>query len=193
MSLGAILAGGHARRLGGRPKGLIEMGGRPLVDRLADLLRALDLTPVLIGQGPHTAAYAARGLPHHPDLLPDRGPPGGVHTALALAPPGWIAVVSIDLPALDLATLTTLAAHRDHQHVVLARADGHRQPLAAWWHTRAFPLLDQHLRLQATGFGPLLAHLDVTEIALPGAAFRDLDTEAEVEAASGRWPTATRG
>jgi len=183
---GVILAGGRARRLGGRPKGLLEFAGRPLIDHLMGVLRALELTPAIIGDpaGP----YAGRGVPVHPDVLPDRGPPGGLHAALALAPPGWVCVLSIDLPRIDAATLTTLATHRADQHVVLARAGGHAQPLAAWWHTRAFPIVDAHLQVGRPGFAPLLAALLVTEIELPAEPFLDVDTDADVLALGGRWP-----
>lgn len=183
---GALLAGGRARRLGGRPKGLLEFGGTALIDHLIGVLRALGQAPLIVGDpaGP----YAGRGIEVHPDRLPDRGPPGGVHTALALAPPGWVCVLSIDLPRIDVATLTTLATHRADQHVVLARAEGHRQPLAAWWHTRAFPIVDSYLRAGCPGFAPILAALEVTEIELPPGSFLDVDTEADVQALGGRWP-----
>src|SRR2546427_6196347 len=36
----AVLAGGAARRYGGRPKGLVELGGRRILDRVVDAVQA---------------------------------------------------------------------------------------------------------------------------------------------------------
>lgn len=188
---GAILAGGAARRLAGWPKGLLEIEGVALVDRLVRLLREVGQEPEIIGDpaGP----YAGRGVPIRPDVLPDRGPAGGVLTALAAAAPGWVCVVSVDLPLLDALTLQALADRRAGQHVVLAHAGGHRQPLAAWWHTRALPVLEAHLRPGPSGFAPILADLEVTEVALPAEPFRDVDTEADRIALGLHWPSGGQG
>jgi len=46
----AILAGGKASRMGGAPKGLIEIGGRRILDRLVDAaVAAFGAPPLLIG------------------------------------------------------------------------------------------------------------------------------------------------
>src|SRR5262249_13595688 len=64
---GAILAGGQASRLGGRPKGLIEIGGRRMLDRIADLLTEVTGTPpCLIANAPDAATWR-RGLAVIPD------------------------------------------------------------------------------------------------------------------------------
>lgn len=183
----ALLAGGQSRRLGGRPKGLVVLEGHTLVARLVAVLRAMGQTPGIIGDpaGP----YAALGLPIYPDLLTDRGPPGGVHAALAAAEPGWVCVLSVDLPFIDVPTLAALRAQCRDQHAVVAEANGHLQPLAGWWHTRAFPILDAGLRAQRSGFKPLLAALEVTVVPWSdGRPFTDLDTADEVAAAGGQLP-----
>ena len=46
---GAVLAGGAASRFGGRPKGLQEVGGRRVLDRVVDTMRAtLGSAPLLV-------------------------------------------------------------------------------------------------------------------------------------------------
>ncbi|PYO56559.1 MAG: hypothetical protein DMD83_13790, partial [Candidatus Rokuibacteriota bacterium] len=37
---GVIQAGGKSTRMGGRPKALMELGGRRIIDRVADVVRA---------------------------------------------------------------------------------------------------------------------------------------------------------
>ena len=45
---GAVLAGGAATRFDGRPKGLLEVGGRRVLDRVVDVLSAALATPPLL-------------------------------------------------------------------------------------------------------------------------------------------------
>ena len=49
---GVILAGGAASRYGGRPKGLERVGGRRVIDRVADALRDAADTLLLIANDP---------------------------------------------------------------------------------------------------------------------------------------------
>ena len=65
-----MLAGGAASRLGGRPKGLLDLGGRTILDGLIDLLTETTGTPPFLvanapearGQGPALPRPQAGGL-----------------------------------------------------------------------------------------------------------------------------------
>ena len=71
---GAVLAGGGATRMGGVPKGLLEVGGRRVLDRVIDaLVAALGSPPLLVANAPEATSWA-------PDL---RLVPPGLLTALA--------------------------------------------------------------------------------------------------------------
>src|SRR5207253_3583544 len=79
---GAVLAGGAARRYGGQPKGLVELGGRRILDRVVDAVVGVT------GESPLLVANAADGPTWRPDLrtIPDvrpgRGSLGGIYTAV---------------------------------------------------------------------------------------------------------------
>lgn len=49
-----ILAAGLGRRLGGRPKAALQIGGRSLLERLVDALRAAGIEQIRIVLGPYT-------------------------------------------------------------------------------------------------------------------------------------------
>lgn len=177
-ALGALVAGGRARRLGGRAKGLLRVGGVPIVDRLAALLGDFCDRVVVIGDpaGP----YAGRGLPVLPDAI-DAGAPGGVYTALRAAPrAGWICAMACDLPHLDRATVARLWARRGGQ-ATLYVAGGRRQPLAGGlWHTDARPAFEAAFAEGWPGFGGILSRLRAVEVeAGSGAAFANLNTPAD--------------
>lgn len=58
-----MLAAGTASRLGGRPKGLLELDGRPLVGRLADALKQVGAAETVAILGPHAGAFEAALAP----------------------------------------------------------------------------------------------------------------------------------
>lgn len=180
----AIIAGGRARRLGGRPKGLIPVDGRPNIDRLAALLAPRAAETVLIAD-PH-GPYATTAHPIIPDALPHRGAPGGVLTALRHAAAHghtWIWTLACDLPRLDAATLEALVPHRDGHPAALYRAAGHLQPLAACWHITARPAFEAALATAAPGFAPILARLAPRILDAPDPTrLADIDTPADAAA-----------
>ena len=70
---GVIQAGGRSVRMGGRPKALMELGGRRIIDRVADVVRAVADDVLLVTNTPEDLE-AARGL--LPTLEPGPAPAG---------------------------------------------------------------------------------------------------------------------
>ncbi len=114
----AIIAGGGGRRLGFRHKGLISFGSITLIEHL------LALAP----DGPRLVntncaeAYEFLDVPLVADLVPDRGAPGGVVTALFLAQTEWVLVMACDMPNVTAAEITRLLAARSDEHDVICFA-----------------------------------------------------------------------
>lgn len=148
--------------MGGRPKGLIEIDGVSIIERLIATARTLDAEAILVGD--NATAYAHLGLPITPDAIKERGPPGGVLTALRDAP-GWTAVVALDLPFLDAAFLEALF-EAGPEDAILPVHD-RLQPLAGWWHPRALPGLERLLADGRPGFGQICAVLNVRQVPRP--------------------------
>lgn len=140
----AILAGGHGRRLGGVDKGSLAVGGRPIVARQVDVLRAL--TPDLVIVARDGAPYAGLGVPVVPDALPGLGPLGGIYTALLHATGAGSLVVACDMPFLSLAFLQHLMARAREADVVLPRSEEGYHPLCAVYARTLLPVI--HARLQ---------------------------------------------
>jgi molybdenum cofactor guanylyltransferase len=112
----AILAGGQSSRMGAN-KALMQVGGRPIVERVIDQVRPLADDLVLIA---NTATdYAHLGLPIFPDLLPGRGPLGGLYTAITQAQHAHTLVTSCDLPFLSPSLLRFLIDLREGWDVVV--------------------------------------------------------------------------
>lgn len=130
---GVILAGGKARRLNGRDKGLEPFSGRPLVDWVVAAL-APQVGGLLINANRNQETYGRLGYPVIADQLDDfQGPLAGFASAMAAATTPWILTVPCDGPFLapDLAARLVAALERDDAELAVA-SDGRRmQPVHA--------------------------------------------------------------
>jgi molybdopterin-guanine dinucleotide biosynthesis protein A len=104
MLSAAILAGGRAIRFGGRDKGSLVIGGRTIFDRQVSELSQIAEEIVIVG---HTTTRP--GVRALADLIPHRGPLGGLHTALSAARSDVTVVVACDMPYVSAAFLAYLA------------------------------------------------------------------------------------
>jgi molybdenum cofactor guanylyltransferase len=130
---GVILAGGRARRMSGRDKGLVPFDGRPLVAWVIDTLTP-QVGPLLINANRNAQAYAVFGHPVIGDAMPGfEGPLAGLATALEVASTPWVLTVPCDGPfvAPDLAERLGSALLREDAELAAAH-DGQRlQPVYA--------------------------------------------------------------
>ena len=126
----AILAGGRARRLGGRDKRALRVGPTTILERQLAALDGLVDRVFLVGGDP---VAGDRPLPAVvPDRLPDAGALGGLYTALCEAAGSHVLVVACDLPFVTTTLLARLIglADGDCDAVVPRSTDG-LQPLCA--------------------------------------------------------------
>lgn len=131
---GLLLAAGGGRRLGGRPKALLDHRGRPLVERAARALRDGGCHPVHIVLGAAAASVreraelAAYGVSENPDWA--RGMGTSLRAGLAaLAESGADAVVVslVDQPGIGAAAVArVVAAYRGRGSLVSAAYGGRR-------------------------------------------------------------------
>lgn len=129
----AILAGGAARRLQGRDKGLEPLLGRPLIESVLEALATMPATRVLIVANRHRESYAKYAPVVADDLAGFRGPLAGVAAALGAATTAWLVTVPVDCPRppADLVARLYAAAQERSADAVVAWDGVRRQPLFA--------------------------------------------------------------
>lgn len=138
--LGAILAGGLARRMGGGDKTLRLVGGRPILAHVIERLRP-QCGPLILNANGDPTRFAAYGLPAVPDTVPGfAGPLAGILAALdhaAARHPEVDDVVSVaaDTPFLPADLVARLLAGRDRDGARLACAasGGRTHPVVGLW------------------------------------------------------------
>ena len=140
LTLGLVLAGGLARRMGGGDKALIEIGGVVILDRVLERLRPACMGIILNANG-DTARFARYGLPVIPDSVPDFAGPlagilAGLDWAAAHAPDiAWIVSTPGDCPFLPHDLVPRLHAAREKAGTPLAcaRSGDWRHPVVGLW------------------------------------------------------------
>jgi molybdopterin-guanine dinucleotide biosynthesis protein A len=132
-TLGVLLAGGLARRMGGGDKGLKRVGGETIIARVIERLRPQCAGLILNANG-DPARLAFLGLPIVPDDVPGfAGPLAGVLAALDWAARerpdiGWVASAPTDGPFLPRDLVARLHEARAAAGVPLACARSAGQP-----------------------------------------------------------------
>lgn len=137
--VGVILAGGLSRRMGGREKALIPLGGRALIGRVIDRI-APQVRALAINANEDAQRFAPFGLPVLADPFPgNEGPLAGVLAGLEWAAEqqaDWLLTVPGDtpFPPHDLAARLLEQAGLGVA-VVFAESAGRSHPVVALWST----------------------------------------------------------
>jgi molybdopterin-guanine dinucleotide biosynthesis protein A len=139
-TLGLVLAGGLARRMGGGDKALIEIGGVTILDRVLARLRP-QCSGLIINANGDPRRFAPFGLPVIPDDVPDfAGPLAGVLAALDWAAANvsaieWVVSVPGDCPFLPKALVARLHAARiaGNNMLACAKSGDWRHPVVGLW------------------------------------------------------------
>jgi molybdopterin-guanine dinucleotide biosynthesis protein A len=139
-TLGLVLAGGLARRMGGGDKPLKTIGGVTILDRVLERLRP-QCTSIVLNANGDPARFAATGLPVVADDVPDFAGPlagilAGLDWAAAHAPDiAFVASAPGDCPFLprDLVARLHQARQADNLPLACARSGEWRHPVVALW------------------------------------------------------------
>lgn len=140
-----ILAGGASSRMGS-DKAWLQIGGVPLVIRMANLLGNVAEQVTLIAPPNRFAELPLRVFA---DDEPDLGPLGGIATALRVSRADWNIVTGCDLPFLTGEWLTFLVerASKSKADAILPQSlQGHFEPLCAMYRTSARTAISDALR-----------------------------------------------
>jgi len=140
QTVGVVLAGGLARRMGGGDKGLIELDGRPILDHVIERL-APQVRLIVLNANGDPERFARWNRPVAADVLPDNpGPLVGVLTGMDWVVanlPGveWIVTVPTDAPFLprDLVERFFDGIAAEKADMSCAVSGGQRHPVCGLW------------------------------------------------------------
>lgn len=175
----AILAGGQARRFGGRDKSRLVIDGRTIIVRQKDVLQRVASELFIVA--PDAGRYGDLGLPVYPDVIPASGPLGGLATALERARAPRVLVVACDLPFLDDTLLTSLADAAREGDGAWARSARGVEPLVACYRRSARGAVRGAILAGRLALVDLGAVLRMRTIDVAAAAIENVNTPADYD------------
>jgi molybdopterin-guanine dinucleotide biosynthesis protein A len=180
-TVGILLAGGLARRMGGGDKCLRQLGGRPLLDWLIETARPQVDTLILNANG-DPDRFAGFGLPVVADVIDGyAGPLAGVLTGMTWAAENvpeaeWLVSFATDAPFLpaDMVARMLDAVAREDAEMACAASGGRTHPVFGLWPVRLkdelqAAMVDEDMRK----IDRWTARYDLAEVAFDEADGRD--------------------
>jgi molybdopterin-guanine dinucleotide biosynthesis protein A len=183
----AVLAGGAGSRMG-RPKGMLEINGRPILAYLLDRIDWSGPTMLVTAPGRERPPGAERFDSEVRDDVEGEGPLRGVYTAITHATTPVVVVMAVDMPLVaraDLEWFVKELSARLGAAGVMASRGGEIEPLpCALRPALALGLVSDHL---ASGRRALHGLAKDSEVkladagALPDRVWTNVNTPAEWE------------
>lgn len=173
--IGAVLAGGHGRRIGG-DKAALEIGGQTLAQRAVDTLHEAGLEAAIVLRRHQPVPSTAHTIAVVRDQVEDAGPLGGLHALLRWLPVEWTLVVPCDQPLLAPELLRELIAQpRSAVDAVVGRPADLMEPLPGLYRSTCLSAIEEALARCKRSLHGLLASVRVREV--PAEALRRWDPD----------------
>jgi molybdopterin-guanine dinucleotide biosynthesis protein A len=184
---GVIQAGGRSARMGGRPKALLEVGGRRIIERVLDVVAPLVDDVLVVTNTPEL--YDFLGLPMVADAYPEHGSLGGIYTGLAAASGRAAFTVACDMPFLHPEVARLVVARAGEADVVVPRAGAQLETMHAVYGKACLPHIEASLRagrLKIVSFFDRVRVVEVGEAEVarhraPDLVFMNVNTPSELE------------
>ena len=158
-----IQAGGQSQRMG-QNKALMPFLGQPLIERVVQRVKSAAAELILITNQPEQFAYL--GLPLVADLIPGKGPLGGLFTSLTVASFPVVAVIACDMPFVNAALLETqrdLLAGGDWD-VVIPHSEEGLEPLHALYSAACRETFENAIRQGERKILDVIGRLNVRQV-----------------------------
>lgn len=171
----------------GRDKSFVLFQERPMIEVVMERVAGLGRETILVTNRPDE--YAHLGLKMVGDIYPDKGPLGGIYTALMRASQPHVLVVACDMPWLNRSLLDYMIGLRHEADVVVPRWDRFPEPLHAIYGRRCLGPIEARLaadQLKITGFfGDVDVRFvdrnDIERFDPEGRSFANINTPDDLE------------
>ena len=171
---GIILAGGLNRRMGGKNKAFLSVGGEMILDGLYRTFRELFTDIVLVTNSPQD--YLVWNLAIASDLFSVRSSLTGIHAGLFHIPTPHAFVAACDMPYLRKELVKTLVSRvAPRWDVVIPVTEAGYQPLCAVYSKRCLHPIERQLKQGNAKIADFFSQVKVREV--PEDRLRTADRE----------------
>jgi molybdopterin-guanine dinucleotide biosynthesis protein A len=162
---GIILAGGKSQRMG-TDKGLLLLNDKPFISHIYDALKPIVGDNIVVVSS--NADYDTFGYKRIEDLIADKGPVGGLYTALKQSKTKLNLVLSVDVPLVSTELLEWLVQNHDDSYLITqVQANEKVSPLIAVYDRAMRILLGEHLAGNQLKLRDLIDEVSHNTITIP--------------------------
>ena len=149
----AILAGGKSTRMGGKDKSLLILNGLTFVETIRKKLEKY-ISEIFVVTKENEKLEEMK-FSVFPDLIVDKGPLGGLYTALSVSEASKVLLVACDMPHLDELLVENFIDSVSDEDVLMPLKDSKPEPLFAIYDRNCLPTIINKIengRLEMTSF-----------------------------------------
>ena len=149
----AILAGGKSTRMGGKDKSLLILNGLTFVETIRKKLEKYISEIFIVTK--ENEKLEEMEFSVFPDLIVDKGPLGGLYTALSVSEASKVLLVACDMPYLDELLVENFIDSVSDEDVLMPLKDSKPEPLFAIYDRNCLPIIINKIengRLEMTSF-----------------------------------------
>ena len=140
-----ILAGGQARRMGGKDKGFVLFQDKPLIEHALNTLTP-QTDQIAINANRSTEKYSRYAVTFPDQFNEYPGPLAGMHSGLINVNSDWAGFIPCDSPTLPSNLVSLLCdAVKEDTDIVVAHDGEYMQPVVTLMHKRIIPKIDAFL------------------------------------------------
>lgn len=179
---GVVLAGGKSSRMG-RDKALLKWGAGTLVENIVSLLcRTFAQTLVIVDRRAKLEGLDLKSAAVYEDVLKDRGPLGGIYTALLYSDHAACCVLTCDMPHVGENLLAELCAETADGALCFEGPEGRCHPFPGIYHARNRGLMRRFIERGELSMKRFLEAARAASIPMPreqGAALANMNTRED--------------
>ncbi|WP_317047297.1 molybdenum cofactor guanylyltransferase [Salegentibacter salinarum] len=182
-----VLAGGKSSRMG-RDKGLVSLNEEPMILHVLRELETLKISTKIIA---NNSAYRRFKLPVYSDVIPEKGPMGGLLTAMENTGAEMVLLIACDMPFITASAIERLLKKADKKQIIASMSNQKINPLFS-----VYPVILKEKIKKSIAAGELKMTdfiLKNQHVLLPfeyeqsGKIFKNINTEEERIEAEKKW------
>lgn len=134
-----VLAGGKSTRMGSSKANLM-WHHKTFIEHIADAVIACKLEVNIIAEKNFNQKMQVNVIP---DLIPDKGPLGGIYTALKHSIFSYNLILGCDMPCISTQSIHAFISRAKYEMINIAYVQNQMQPLFALYHVNLLPDIEK--------------------------------------------------
>lgn len=160
-----IIAGGKSSRMGS-DKGMLFLNETVFIEHIVKALQDVSIQNITIVSA--NKDYDFLNCNRIEDIYPDKGPVGGIFTALSHSKTEQNIILSVDIPLISANIITWLIANIDKEKLITQVKVGDKvSPLIAVYNNKVVSVFEEHLKREELKLRMVVEAIPNQTIAIP--------------------------